>query len=161
MNESDTSSGAQNGGTSSRSIPPPPIFSVLGVDDNKIGKTGIISLVDIFDEFLFAPDRTNNSVLPNNSLVPNQDSSLASSSRNQTISGLDRSKIDIHSNKRDVKDIDDTLDGRDDEDNDYDSCDDDVDVDGFLDENTEEGKKRKRSRGIQRNMTEIQKVERR
>ena len=51
---------------------------------------------------------------------------------------------------------------RDDDDCDDDSFDgDDADGDGFLDYNTEDGKKRKRSRGLQRNMTEIQKVERR
>lgn len=36
-------------------LPPPPIFGVIG--DNKVDRPGIISLVDIFDEFLFSNDR--------------------------------------------------------------------------------------------------------
>eukprot|EP01038_Epipyxis_sp_PR26KG_P004623 gene4623-6502_t len=87
-------------------FPPPPIFGMLGGDE-KIGRTGIVSLVDIFDEFLFSNDR--NSQQLNNG-------------KDQTL-----------------------------EDDDYYSDDDDGD---------EKGKK-KRARGVQRNMTEEQKVERR
>ena len=112
-----------NIGSPSIRMPPPPIFGVLGGDD-KIGKTGIISLVDIFDEFLFANDRTTNSLLK-------QENNL-------------------------LKDKDDSGDMRDDDDDgDYDS----FGEEGF--DETEDGKKRKKSRGLQRNMTEEQKIERR
>lgn len=43
----------------SQQLPPPPIFGMIGGegDNSKMGKTGIVSLVDIFDEFLFSNDR--------------------------------------------------------------------------------------------------------
>ena len=103
-------------------LPQPPIFGVLGSDE-KIGKTGIISLVDIFDEFLFANDRTNNAAIKQENLLKDRDDS------------------------GDIRD--------DDDDGDYDS----FGEEGF--DETEDGKKRKRTRGMQRNMTEEQKIERR
>lgn len=108
--------------SSNRALPPPPIFGVACGGDEK--KNGIISLDDIFDEFLFSSDRQ-------------------------------QSRLDIYSEARNgsssagFKDDDDC--------EDYDEDDDDDDC---FDEDAD-GKKRKRSRGLQRNMTEEQKVERR
>lgn len=141
-------------------MPPPPIFSVLGGDDSKIGKNGIISLVDIFDEFLFAPDRAMTTSA--NTAAENSKSNM---SKNQQYADNSKEKMRNDHIKRE-KDMDNSDinrdDLRDDDDGEYDSFDgDDGDGDGFLDDNTEDGKKRKRARGIQRNMTEVQKVERR
>ena len=102
----------------SSQLPPAPIFGVMG-NEQKIGKTGIISLVDIFDEFLFSNDK--NTAQPQRQGEPDKSAGGALSHN--------------------------------DEDGDDDSYDDG--------DETEDGKKRKRSRGIQRNMTEEQKVERR
>lgn len=93
-------------------IPPPPVFGI--VSDDKIGKPGIVSLVDIFDEFMFSNERNQFSY---------QEGADGSSTHTKE------------------------------DDGDYDSLDED-DID-------ESGRKRKRSRGIQRNMTEEQKIERR
>jgi hypothetical protein len=41
----------------SQHFPPPPIFGVHGQEET-VAKNGIISLVDIFDEFLFAGERS-------------------------------------------------------------------------------------------------------
>ena len=90
--------------TSKPQLPPPPVFGVLGED--KGNKTGIYSLVDIFDDFLFSGDK--------NAPAASQ------------------------------KDDDDDFDSQDDE------------GDESLD-----GKRRKRSRQLQRNMIEEQKIERR
>lgn len=104
-------------------IPPPPIFGHLGKEE-KIGRNGIISLVDIFDEFLFSGDRNSNSVVQNKS----------------------NDRKDSNKSKQDN------------DDDDFDD-DDSLDADGY--EEGEDGKKRKRPRGVQRNMTEEQKIERR
>lgn len=126
----------------------PPVFSSFGGSD-KMGKNGMISLVDIFDEFLFAPEKpVNPAPTPNVARVPGSNDQ----NKEKTI-------------KKEGKDKElsfDPNDFRDDDDCDDDSFDgDDADGDGFLDYSTEDGKKRKRSRGLQRNMTETQKVERR
>lgn len=91
--------------SSKSQFPPPPVFGVLG--DDKANKTGIYSLVDIFDDFLFSGDKG----LGNNA-------------------------------------------GQKEDDDDFDSHDDDGD-------DSLDGKRRKRSRQLQRNMTEEQKIERR
>lgn len=96
-------------------FPPPPIFGVMG-NDQKMGKPGIVSLVDIFDEFLFSNDKN------------------AQQSNRHVSSTADASGMSNFDEDRDS----------------YDDGDD-----------TEDGKKRKRARGMQRNMTEEQKVERR
>lgn len=36
------------------SLPPPPLFGVLG--DDPIGRNGIVSLVDVFDDFVLPPE---------------------------------------------------------------------------------------------------------
>jgi hypothetical protein len=113
--------------TSPAQLPPPPIFGVMGSDD-AIGRPGIISLVDIFDEFLFAGDRSGQG--------GNQQSNAAGFT-DKNVPASRESNID------------------EDDDGDEDS----YDGDGFDEEG--DGKKRKRSRGLQRNMTEEQKVERR
>jgi len=141
----------------SRSLPPPPIFSVLGGDENKIGKNGIISLVDIFDEFLFAPDRalaSSGNAAENSKSITAKNQPYADNSKDRLLN------VNIKREKE-INHVDMSRDDmRDDDDGDYDSFDGD-DGDGILDDNTEDGKKRKRARGIQRNMTEVQKVERR
>jgi hypothetical protein len=104
--------------TSSKSqLPPPPIFGVSG--DERVARNGIISLVDIFDDFLFSGDR------------------------NSANSGQ---AVNYHSQDKILADPDDE--------GDYDSNDDDLD-------DSEDGKRRKRNRVLQRNMTEEQKIERR
>mmetsp|Transcript_29835 Transcript_29835/g.40990 ORF Transcript_29835/g.40990 Transcript_29835/m.40990 type:complete len:371 (-) Transcript_29835:129-1241(-) len=158
MNENGNSTNSLSSMPGSRSLPPPPIFSVLGGDESKIGKNGIISLVDIFDEFLFAPDRalaTSANSAAENSKSSNSKNQQQDNSKDKHLNAnFKREKeMDHHDMSRD-----DMM--RDDDDGDYDSFDGD-DGDGFLDDNTEDGKKRKRARGIQRNMTEVQKVERR
>ncbi|RYG65079.1 hypothetical protein EON64_12675 [archaeon] len=85
-------------------LPPPPVFGVLG--DDKASKTGIYSLVDIFDDFLFSGDKGSGVV-----------------------------------EQKEVED-------------DFDSYDEDGD-------DSLDSKRRKRSRQLQRNMTEEQKIERR
>lgn len=45
-------------------FPPPPIFGVHGNEDS-MARNGIISLVDIFDDFLFANDRSGSSISAN------------------------------------------------------------------------------------------------
>lgn len=145
-----------NPGTRQIAVPPPPMFSVLQNSDNKMGKNGIISLVDIFDEFLFAPP--NSSVAPPSVNIRGNETSKSSkdSKVQRAESGKITKDVDISDGNKDISDF------RDDDDCDYDSFDgDDGDGDGFLDDNTEDGKKRKRTRGLQRNMTEVQKVERR
>ena len=124
----------------------PPVFSSFGGgSDNTIGKNGMISLVDIFDEFLFSPEKPMNHPAPTSRVPGSNDQ--AKGVRKE---GKDK-ELTFESN-----------DFRDDDDCDDDSFDgDDADGDGFMDYSTEDGKKRKRSRGLQRNMTETQKVERR
>ena len=111
---------SSSGGTS-LDLPPPPIFGVAAAEKGTTKSGGILSLDDIFDEFLFSGERPH-------SRAP------AGSSR----SVLDRA----------------------DDMNDDDDDDDDSDDDGYDDDS--DGRKKKRARGgIQRNMTEEQKVERR
>jgi hypothetical protein len=90
---------------SSKQFPPPPLFGVFG-GTQTANQTNALSIVDIFDEFLFS----NEQIIGNNST----------------------SNLNY--------------------DDDFDS------VEG---DETEEGKKRKKTRGLQRNMTEDQKTERR
>lgn len=94
--------------------PAAPIFGVVGDKDKKSSQ---IYLDDIFDEFLFAADRSNF----------DKDKKLSKDINSS-------SKFDI---------------------------DDDDDLESLDDDSFDGDKKRKRSRGIQRNMTEEQKVERR
>lgn len=42
----------------------PPLFGTIGQDD-KVPRNGIISLVDIFDDFLFSGDRSSSQVYGN------------------------------------------------------------------------------------------------
>lgn len=106
-------------------LPPPPIFGMMGNENEKIGKTGIISLVDIFDEFLFSNERN-----------AAQQTGAQTSAKSSTVISC------ANDNDNDDGDEDD-----------YDSDDGDE---------TEDGKKRKRAqRGMNRNMTEEQKIERR
>jgi hypothetical protein len=98
-------------------LPPPPIFGVIGSnseDSRNAARSGIISLVDIFDDFLFSGD---------------QNTSLG-----------------------DATGLGTELEQAGDDEADYasDGMDDSID-----------GKQSKRSRTLQRNMTEEQKVERR
>jgi hypothetical protein len=130
---------------SARRVPPPPIFGVSG-ENKASGSSGIISLVDIFDEFLFANDRNNNNTNNNNPPSSNYGTEKSGprfrNEKDHSSDGGNRADRDSF---------------KDDDDVDYDSL--DGDGDGFDD--TEDGKKRKRARGLPRNVSEVQKVERR
>lgn len=156
-----------------RNLPPPPIFAVT--DNESKGNRGTISLGDIFDEFLFneggtakAPQPnfgqrpeaiTTNPVNTNNTMNASSSSSSSSSNTDSNINN-NKSAVSAAAIKRedptsskvgaeeDFEDVDDdSFDGED---------------EGFEDETMEDRKKRKRvSRGIQRSMTEEQKIERR
>lgn len=103
--------------SSSRSVViNPPLFGTMGQEE-KVPRTGIISLVDIFDDFLFSGERSNNHLVGNG--------------KNRTDS--------IHGDDDDEEDEDD-----------YDSNDESID-----------GKPRKRMRTTNRNMTDEQRLERR
>ena len=124
------------------SLPPPPIFGTISNSSGTMGEhkhTGApISLDDIFDDFIF--DKVDSKSKMN---AANVGMGVASSGASSSGSG------------RAMGNGADDMDDR--EDDGYDSMlddDDDDDEDG-------EGRKKKRARGLNKNMTEEQKVERR
>lgn len=138
--------------TGARRLPPPPIFAVA--ENNKPTKGGTICLGDIFDEFLF----NSNDKAPHPGLVNPQAAGMMMPQGvvmppqpNPPNTGK-AAKTGANTNKKILED--------DFEDIDYDSF--DGEEDGFDEEGNEDRKKRKRTaRGIQRSMTEEQKIERR
>lgn len=150
----------QFAGQGTRKLPPPPIFAVNDFE-NKQQKGGTISLGDIFDEFLFNGDRPQQNFYeqpPKSSSSTAQPNSSSSSANPIAGSGPNNASVKMEDNPTG------TGKGKGTED-DFDDVDDDSfdgEEEGFEDETMEDRKKRKRvARGIQRSMTEEQKIERR
>lgn len=134
-------------------LPPPPIFAVAENNKASGGTKGTICLGDIFDEFLF----NSHEKAPHPGLINpqqpgfgNPTGGLVAPQMDPQSGKLSKTGLGLTSKKTAEDDF---------EDFDYDSEGDDDDFEG---EGGEERKKRKRTaRGIQRSMTEEQKVERR
>ena len=149
--------GDQEGEARISSLPPPPVFGSFSSSSSGVGSGmghksssnsghGLISLDDIFDEFIF--DK------PNSKISSGRDSNHGESHNSGDGSIRSSSVMQPGRNLDDGGVADDRGDDG------YDSMLDDDDDDDD-DEGDGDGRRKKRSRGLNRNMTEEQKVERR